>query len=83
MIKRTDANQKKIVELVRQLPGASITSTHTIGKGFPDLVIGYKGINYLIELKDGAKPKSQKKLRLRLKKLQITHPFPLTRYEPF
>ena len=62
MIKRTDANQKQIVELVRMLPGASITSTHTIGKGFPDLVIGYKGINYLIELKDGSKPKSQKKL---------------------
>jgi len=62
MIKRTDANQKQIVEMVRKLPGASITSTHTIGKGFPDLVIGYKGINYLIELKDGNKPKSQKKL---------------------
>jgi len=62
MIKRTDANQKQIIELVRKLPGASITSTHTIGKGFPDLVIGYKGINYLIELKDGNKPKSQKKL---------------------
>jgi hypothetical protein len=62
MIKRTDANQKHIVEMVRKLPGASITSTHIIGKGFPDLVIGYKGINYLIELKDGAKPKSQKKL---------------------
>jgi hypothetical protein len=62
MIKRTDANQKDIVEMVRKLPGASITSTHTIGKGFPDLVIGYKGINYLIELKDGNKPKSQKKL---------------------
>lgn len=62
MIKRTDANQKQIVEMVRKLPGASITSTHIIGKGFPDLVIGYKGINYLIELKDGSKPKSQKKL---------------------
>lgn len=62
MIKRTDANQKKVVELVRKLHGASITSTHIIGKGFPDLVIGYKGINYLIELKDGFKPKSQKKL---------------------
>lgn len=62
MIKRTDANQKHIVEMVRKLPGASITSTHIIGKGFPDLVIGYKGVNYLIELKDGSKPKSQKKL---------------------
>jgi hypothetical protein len=62
MIKRTDANQKKIVEMVRKLPGASITSTHTIGKGFPDLVIGYKGINYLIEIKDGKKPPSARKL---------------------
>jgi len=33
-----------------------------VGKGFPDIVIGYKGINYLVEIKDGEKTKSQKKL---------------------
>ena len=27
-----------------------------------DIVLGYKGINYLIEIKDGLKPPSQRKL---------------------
>jgi len=35
-----------------------------IGKGFPDLVIGYKNKNFLVELKDGAKTKSQKGLTM-------------------
>lgn len=63
MIKRTDANQAEIVYRLRKIKGLSVTSTHTIGKGFPDLIIGYNGINYLIELKDGNKKwASQKKL---------------------
>jgi hypothetical protein len=62
--KRTDDNQKSVVTALRKIPNLSVTSSHTIGKGFPDLVIGYKGNNYLIELKDGAKTKSQKKLTI-------------------
>lgn len=62
MIKRTDANHKEIIDAIRKIPALSVFSTHTIGKGFPDIVIGYKGINYLVEIKDGAKTKSQKKL---------------------
>lgn len=46
----------------RQIPALSIFTTHTIGKGFPDIVIGYRGKNYLIEIKDGNKTKSQTKL---------------------
>lgn len=62
MIKRTDANHKDIIDAVRKIPSVSVFSTHMVGKGFPDIVIGYKGINYLVEIKDGAKTKSQKKL---------------------
>jgi hypothetical protein len=62
--KRTDDNQKSVVTSLRKIANLSVTSTHTIGKGFPDLVVGYKGNNYLIELKDGAKTKSQKKLTI-------------------
>lgn len=62
MIKRTDANQKLLVNQLRKIPNVSVFTTHTIGKGFPDVVIGYKGFNYLIEIKDGEKSKSQKKL---------------------
>lgn len=62
MIRKTDANHKQIINQLRKIPNISVFSTHTIGKGFPDIVIGYKGFNYLIEIKDGAKSKSQKKL---------------------
>jgi hypothetical protein len=62
MIKRTDANHKEIIDKLRQFPALSVFSTHMVGKGFPDIVIGYKGMNYLVEIKDGAKSKSRKKL---------------------
>lgn len=62
IIRRTDANHKIIIQLLRQIPHLSVFSTHTLGKGFPDIVVGYKGINYLLEIKDGAKSDSQKKL---------------------
>lgn len=48
----------------RRIPSLSIFSTHMVGKGFPDVVIGYKGLNYLVEIKDGKKSKSQKKLTI-------------------
>lgn len=59
--KKIDANQTQIVNNLRQI-GVSVFITSMVGKGFPDLVLGYKGKNYLIELKDGEKFKSQKKL---------------------
>lgn len=31
--------------------GASVFSTATIGKGFPDLVVGFRGVTYLMEVK--------------------------------
>lgn len=62
MIKRTDSNQKKIMDMCRSIPTLSVFSTHTIGKGFPDIIIGYRGKNYLFEIKDGEKPKSATKL---------------------
>ena len=60
---RTDDNQQLIVKQLRQL-GCSVAITSMIGKGFPDLVIGYKNKNFLVELKDGAKTKSQKGLTM-------------------
>ena len=62
MIRRTDANHKELIDLIRQIPAASVFSTHEIGKGFPDIVVGYKGLNYIFEIKDGKKSPSQKKL---------------------
>lgn len=61
-IRRTDANHKKLIDQLRQLPGVSVFSTHTIGKGFPDIVVGYGGKNYLFEIKDEDKTPSLTKL---------------------
>lgn len=62
MIRKVDANQKQIVDALRKIPGVTVFSTHTIGKGVPDIVVGYCGQNYLFEIKDGDKPPSQQKL---------------------
>ena len=58
---RTDANQNEIVQALRDV-GASVAITSALGFGFPDIVAGYRGINYLIEIKDGAKSPSKRKL---------------------
>ncbi len=51
---RKDDNQTIIVSAFRQF-GASVFETHQIGGGFPDIVVGFRGKNYLIEIKDGEK----------------------------
>jgi hypothetical protein len=62
VIRKTDKNHKEILDQCRQIPQLSAFSTHTMGKGFPDIVIGYKGLNYLFEIKDGEKPQSARRL---------------------
>lgn len=47
---KVDLNQKQIVRELRAL-GFSVRHTHTIGQGFPDLVIGMGGITMLVEVK--------------------------------
>jgi Holliday junction resolvase len=58
---KADDNQPQIVKAFRQM-GFSVAHTHTIGKGFPDIVVGRDGINTLVEIKDGDKVKSKKQL---------------------
>ena len=58
---RKDANQDEIVSALRQL-GATVTSVHQIGNGLPDILCGFRGKNYLFEIKDGNKPPSKRKL---------------------
>lgn len=59
---RVDANQPEIVDMLRKIPGCTVQPLHQVGKGCPDLLIGWMGDNYLIELKDGDKPPSKRKL---------------------
>ncbi len=58
---RVDANQPLITAALRQV-GATVQPIHTVGKGCPDLLVGYRGENFLLELKDGDKRPSARKL---------------------
>lgn len=60
---KTDENQKTIVTALRKA-GASVQSLAAVGKGCPDLLVGYNGINYLMEVKDGNKVPSARKLTI-------------------
>lgn len=58
---KIDANQNEIVDGLRKL-GCSVEILAAVGKGVPDLLVGRNNINYLIEVKDGGKPPSARKL---------------------
>lgn len=58
---RVDANQKAITDALRAA-GCSVQPLHTVGRGVPDLLIGYNGQNFLLELKDGGKRPSARNL---------------------
>jgi len=58
---RVDANQKRIVAALRKV-GATVQHLHRLGKGCPDLLVGWQGQNILMEVKDGSKPPSAQKL---------------------
>ena len=47
---RSDANQAAIVQALRQC-GCLVQSLHTVGRGVPDLLICYRGILALVEVK--------------------------------
>jgi len=48
--KRVDENQRTIVHTFIAL-GASVLNLSTVGRGCPDLLIGYKGKSVLVEVK--------------------------------
>jgi hypothetical protein len=58
---KIDANQNAIVGMLRGC-GATVQSLAATGKGTPDLLVGFMGRNWLIEVKDGSKPPSARKL---------------------
>ena len=58
---KIDANQDQIVTVLRAA-GATVQSLAGVGKGVPDLLVGYKGQTLLLEIKDGNKPPSKRSL---------------------
>jgi Holliday junction resolvase len=49
--RKTDANQAAIVAVLREV-GASVVDLSAVGKGVPDLLVGYRGRTYLLEVKN-------------------------------
>ena len=47
---KTDTNQKPIVAALRGV-GATVRPLHAVGRGVPDLLVGFRGTNYLLEVK--------------------------------
>lgn len=58
---KVDSNQKEVVAVLRKF-GASVEHLHTLGKGAPDILVGFRNKNYLFEIKDGSKPPSAQQL---------------------
>lgn len=48
--RKADANQQEIVKVLLAA-GASVADLHTIGRGIPDLLCGFRGVNLLMEVK--------------------------------
>ena len=58
---KVDANQSEIVAALRKV-GVTVQPLHTIGQGCPDLLCAFRQVNFLLEVKDGSKPPSARKL---------------------
>lgn len=58
---RVDDNQPRIVQAFRRM-GARVQVLSHVGKGFPDLLICVRGRLALVEVKDGDKSESRRKL---------------------
>jgi hypothetical protein len=57
---RIDANQNQIVDAMRK--AGAVVRIISQGDGIPDLLVGYKGYTILMEVKDGDKVPSARKL---------------------
>lgn len=58
-----DQNQSAIVDALRAV-GCTVQPLHAVGKGCPDLLVAvpWSRANLLLEVKDGSKPPSARKL---------------------
>ena len=56
--RKVDANQSEIVDALRSI-GCLITDMSAVGRGFPDLLISFRGRLFLLEIKN---PKAHGKL---------------------
>ena len=58
---RVDDNHAEIAAALRQV-GCSVQSLASLGNGCPDLLVGTHKANFLLEIKDGRKSPSKRRL---------------------
>lgn len=58
---KVDRNHREVVAALRQI-GATVQSLADLGKGVPDLLVGFRGRDVLLEVKDGSLPPSKRNL---------------------
>ena len=58
---RTDKNHSALLKLIKTIPGVSIQDLGWASGGVPDTMLGFRGRNYLVEIKrpDTAPSKSK------------------------
>lgn len=59
---RVDANHRAICDALARIPGLVLVDLSGAGEGVPDLVAGWRGRWHFLEIKDGTKPPSARKL---------------------
>jgi alanine dehydrogenase len=58
---KRDGNHAEIVKGLRDA-GATVQDLGAVGKGCPDILVGFRGQSYVIEIKDGRLPPSAREL---------------------
>ena len=63
LARRTDDNHREVIDGFRAaMPEATVFDLSGTGKGCPDVMVGWRGRNYLFEIKDGGKAPSRRDL---------------------
>lgn len=61
VVRRTDDNQRTIIAALRAV-GASVQSLVSVGNGVPDLLVGYRRLLYLLEVKNPEQDANKQRL---------------------
>ncbi len=61
-VRKCDNNQSELVKQMRKIPGLTVAHTHTLGKGMVDVIAGFRGVNFLFEVKNPSLSPSARKL---------------------
>lgn len=70
---RVDNNHKAVMDALRNAAMKPI-SLASVGDGCGDILVGFRGINVLLEVKDGEKPPSARELTAAEKEFESTWP---------